>query len=47
MNNLQRWFITNNIDDTFFNNDDFDDIGNPDYSSFLASLYISRVNISI
>ena len=30
---LQERFITNNIDDTFFNNDDFNDIGNRDYTS--------------
>ena len=32
MNSLQERFITNNIEDTFFNNDDFTDIGNRDYT---------------
>ena len=30
---VQERFTTNNIDDTFFNNDDFYDIGNRDYTS--------------
>ena len=33
MTSLQERFISNNIDDTFFNNDDFNDIGNRDYTS--------------
>ena len=33
MNHLQERFITNNIDDTFFTNDDFLNIGNRDYTS--------------
>ena len=33
MSNIQERFITNTIEDTFYNNDDFLNIGNRDYTS--------------